>query len=164
MRIGPFGTQVYKSQKKGLSRSTARRFAASHSRHRSRSTGARRAAAGLLLACAALVATSAPVDAQTATTFVSNIGQPDHSLATIVVGTPRAQQFTTGSNISGYTLTEITVNIGFASSSAVPIFSIYTSVDVVSTATGAAPFAPGSKGRRPDRQRRNSGRAEFHAY
>ena len=99
---------------------TARRFAASHSRHRSRNTGARRAAAGLLLACAALVATSAPVDAQTPTTFVSNIGQPDHSLATIVVGTPRAQQFTTGSNISGYTLTEITVNIGFASSSAVP--------------------------------------------
>ncbi len=91
------------------------------------------------------MATSAPVDAQTPTTFVSNIGQPDHSLATIVVGTPRAQQFTTGSNISGYTLTEITVNIGFASSSAVPIFSIYTSVDVVSTATGAAPFAPGSK-------------------
>ncbi len=124
---------------------TARRFAASHSRHRSRNTGAARAAAGLLLACAALVATSAPVDAQTPTTFVSNIGQPDHSLATIVVGTPRAQQFTTGSNISGYTLTEITVNIGFASSSAVPIFSIYTSVDFVSTATGAPPFAPGSK-------------------
>ena len=101
-----------------------------------------RAAAGLLLACAALVATA---DAQTPTTFVSNIGQQDAGLATIVVGTPRAQQFTTGSNISGYTLTEITVNIGFASSSAVPIFSIYTSVDVVSTATGAAPAAPGSK-------------------
>ena len=124
---------------------TARRFAASQSRHRSRNTGARRAAAGLLLACAALVATSAPVDAQTPTTFISNIGQQDDDLATIVVGTPRAQQFTTGSNISGYTLTEITVNIGFASSSAVPIFSIYTSVDVVSTATGAAPAAPGSK-------------------
>ena len=117
----------------------------SQSRHRSRNTGARRAAAGLLLACAALVATSAPVDAQTPTTFISNIGQQDDDLATIVVGQPRAQQFTTGSNISGYTLTEITVNIGFASSSAVPIFSIYTSVDVVSTATGAAPAAPGSK-------------------
>ena len=91
------------------------------------------------------MATSAPVDAQTPTTFISNIGQQDDDLATIVVGQPRAQQFTTGSNISGYTLTEITVNIGFASSSAVPIFSIYTSVDVVSTATGAAPAAPGSK-------------------
>ena len=124
---------------------TARRFAASHSRHRSRNTGARRAAAGLLLACAALVATSAPVDAQTPTTFVSNIGQNDGNLASVNTGLPRAQQFTTGSNISGYTLTEITVNIGFASSSAVPIFSIYTSVDGVDTATGTTIDVPGSK-------------------
>ena len=92
---------------------------------------AARAAARLVLACAALVTTSAPADAQTTTTFVSNIEQNDGALATIFTARPRAQQFTTGSNTAGYTLTEITVDIGFASTTAVPIFRISTSVDDV---------------------------------
>ena len=82
-----------------------------------------------MLACAALVTTAA-ADAQTTTAFVSNIEQNDGALATIVTARPRAQQFTTGSNTAGYTLTEITVNIGFAST-AVPLFRISTSVDDV---------------------------------
>ena len=87
---------------------------------------AARAAAVLLAAVAALLALPLPAQAQT-TTFVSNLGQTDSSSnAFSAISTPRAQQFETGSNSGGYTLTEIVVNIRGARTG-IPAFALYTS-------------------------------------
>ena len=88
---------------------------------------ARPLAAVALLALAAALALPATAQAQTPTTFVSNLGQTDTSSNTISSPTsPRAQQFETGSNSGGYTLTEIVVNIRGARTGA-PAFALYTS-------------------------------------
>ena len=80
----------------------------------------------LLAAVAALLALPLPAQAQT-TTFVSNLGQTDSSSnAFSAISTPRAQQFETGSNSGGYTLTEIVVNIRGARTG-IPAFALYTS-------------------------------------
>ena len=88
---------------------------------------ARPLAAVALLALAAALALPATAQAQTPTTFVSNLGQTDTSSNTISSPTsPRAQQFETGSNSGGYTLTEIVVNIRGARTGT-PAFALYTS-------------------------------------
>ena len=65
-----------------------------------------RAAAGLLLACAALVAEPTPTLAQTKT-LVSNTGQGEDDSAP--ANSPRAQRFTTGSHTLGYILTSVDI-------------------------------------------------------
>ena len=68
-----------------------------------------------------------PLQAQAQTTFVSNLGQSNSSSDAIAESTaPHAQQFETGSNAGGYTLTEIVVNIR-AASTGTPAFALYTS-------------------------------------
>ena len=84
------------------------------------------AAAAALFALAAALAL--PATAQAQTTFVSNLGQTDTgSDAISSPSSPRAQQFETGSNPGGYTLTEIVVNIRNARTGT-PAFALYTNV------------------------------------
>ena len=65
--------------------------------------------------------------AQTTTTFVSNLGQTDATTNVVISPTvPRGQQFETGSNSGGYTLSEIVVNIRNARIGT-PAFALYTS-------------------------------------
>ena len=90
--------------------------------HRS---GVRGVAAAALLALTALMPLAA--QAQTPTTLVSNIGQTDHGSSTEATSDiSYAQQFETGSNSGGYTLTEIVVNIR-AGRTGSPAFALYTS-------------------------------------
>ena len=68
---------------------------------------ARALAAAALLALAGALALPATAEAQTATTLVSNVGHgTGHVLG---ASTEHSQQFTTGSNPSGYTLTAVDV-------------------------------------------------------
>ena len=87
------------------------------------------AMARYLLAMAA-TAMVTPAQAQTTTTFVSNIGQSDNSANTTIISiNPRAQQFETGDDSDdGYTLSEIVVNIR-SSRTGTPAFALYTSTD-----------------------------------
>ena len=83
-----------------------------------------RVVASFLLLAGLVVAM--PAQAQT-TTFVSNLGQTDaNTNASVTQNTPRAQQFETGSNSGGYTLTEIVVNIRDAQTGS-DSFALYTS-------------------------------------
>ena len=85
------------------------------------------AAALALLALFGTLALALPAQAQTTTTFVSNLGQADASFtAQVNANVVRAQQFETGSNSGGYTLSEIVVNIRGAGSGT-PAFALYTS-------------------------------------
>ena len=69
----------------------------------------------------------APAQAQTPGTLISNIGQADFSGSSATsTSRARAQQFETGSNPGGYTLTEIVVNIS-GDSTGTPAFALYTS-------------------------------------
>ena len=69
----------------------------------------------------------AEAEAPTTTTFVSNLGQTDVSANSTILGNVRrAQQFETGSNPGGYTLSEIVVNIRDARTGT-PAFALYTS-------------------------------------
>ena len=62
-----------------------------------------------------------------ATTFVSNIGQDDSTDVFNVNNVNRvAQRFTTGPNRTGYTLSEIVVNLRNGNASATPEFTLYT--------------------------------------
>ena len=93
------------------------------------------------LAVLAVLATVAPepAAAQTATTFISNTGQTDTGANTgASSSTPRAQQFTTGSNAGGYTLSAVVVNIR-AGSTDTPAFALHQST----TASGVE--VPGTK-------------------
>ncbi len=64
--------------------------------------------------------------ARVQTPFVSNLGQTDISRDTTTdPASPYAQQFETGSNSGGYTLTEIVVNIRDAQTG-IPAFALYT--------------------------------------
>ena len=93
------------------------------------------------LAVLAVLATVAPepAAAQTATTFISNTGQTDTGSNTVASSsTPRAQQFTTGSNAGGYTLSAVVVNIR-AGSTDTPAFALHQST----TASGVE--VPGTK-------------------
>ena len=86
------------------------------------------AAIAALLALFGALALPATAQAQTATTFVSNLGQTDFSGDSLTSpSSPRAQQFKTGSNPGGYTLTEIVVNIRDARTG-IPAFALYTSM------------------------------------
>ena len=65
--------------------------------------------------------------ARVQTTLVSNLGQTDVSSDTLTDSvSPNAQQFETGSNPGGYTLTEIVVNIRDARTGS-PAFALHTS-------------------------------------
>ena len=87
---------------------------------------ARTRAAIILSVLATVLVAALPARAQT-TTFVSNLEQTDTTLDTHLSATgPRAQQFETGSNSGGYTLTEIVVNIRDARTG-VDAFALYTS-------------------------------------
>ena len=93
------------------------------------------------LAVLAVLATVAPepAAAQTATTFISNTGQTDVGTNAVASSsTPRAQQFTTGSNAGGYTLSAVVVNIR-AGSTDTPAFALHQST----TASGVE--VPGTK-------------------
>ena len=97
---------------------------------------ARVLAAVALIALVGALALPGAAQAQTTTTFVSNLGQRD--VVTNSYTTPtstRAQQFETGSNSGGYTLTEIVVNIRNAQTGT-PAFALHTST---------AGDAPGTK-------------------
>ena len=86
------------------------------------------AAIAALLALFGALALPATAQAQTATTFVSNLGQTDFSGDSLTSpSSPRAQQFKTRSNPGGYTLTEIVVNIRDARTG-IPAFALYTSM------------------------------------
>ena len=89
--------------------------------------------AGLLLTVAALSASD--VQAQTATTFVSNLGSTGSGGSFVTVGAgadedarKRAQSFTTGTHSAGYVLTEVKINIFVLidADSVTPNVSIYT--------------------------------------
>ena len=85
--------------------------------------------AAFIAGLAALVL-AAPAQAQTATTFISNTGQVDlGSQATSSNDIPFAQQFTTGSNVGGYTLSAVVVNIKEISA-ATPAFALHQSTTV----------------------------------
>ena len=58
------------------------------------------------------------------TVFISNTGQPDGSVTTLS-SNYFAQQFQTGSNVGGYTLSEIVVSLATASSAFTPAFAIH---------------------------------------
>ena len=83
-------------------------------------------AAALALAALAALALGVPgeAQAQTVTTFISNTGQPDGSVTTLS-SNYFAQQFQTGSNAGGYTLSEIVVSLATASSTFTPAFAIH---------------------------------------
>ena len=78
-------------------------------------------AAALALAALAALALGVPgeAQAQTVTTFISNTGQPDGSVTTLS-SNYFSQQFQTGSNVGGYTLSEIVVSL--ATAKAPPVF------------------------------------------
>ena len=92
--------------------------------------------AALLVALGAAAA-GAPAIAQTVT-LVSNTGQTNSTSVITRSGKLVAQQFTTGNNGTSYTLSEIVVNIGEAST-ATPAFALYDTSD----ANGLA--VPGTK-------------------
>ena len=77
------------------------------------------------MALAGLTVLATPAQA---VTLVSNTGQTDYdwNFFTVTSTTPYAQQFTTGTNPDGYTLSEVVVNIR-AGGVATPTFSIHTS-------------------------------------
>ena len=94
-----------------------------------RAPGALRLAVVLLLALAGLTVLGGETQAQaqTATTFVSNLGQTgDVRHSSVTTGVSYAQQFTTGTHPLGYDLTEITIDIRESSSGA-PQIALYTS-------------------------------------
>ena len=65
----------------------------------------------LALALGAVLLWSTPAAAQTSTTLVSNTGQTDAGNRTMSLSnSARAQRFTTGSNVGGYTLTSVGVS------------------------------------------------------
>ena len=107
-------------------------LAASQSRHRSRSTGAARAAAGPLLALGALLAapllgSGSLAHAQT-TVLVSNIDQPAYFSGVVIATNSYGQGFTTGPASGGYTLSSVEVAVqslqgGTASDITVGIYS-----------------------------------------
>ena len=71
---------------------------------------------------------AAPAQAQTDTTFVSNINQTNQSSASFIsAGALRAQQFTTGDHSKGYVLSEAVVNIHSAATVGED-FGLYTSI------------------------------------
>ena len=71
---------------------------------------------------------AAPAQAQTDTTFVSNINQANRSSASFIsAGALRAQQFTTGDHSEGYVLSEAVVNIHSAATVGED-FGLYTSI------------------------------------
>ncbi len=85
------------------------------------------AAIAALLALSGALALPATAQAQSAGVLVSNIEQTDASFtAQVNANVVRAQQFMTGSNSGGYTLSEIVVNIR-AASAGTPAFALYTS-------------------------------------
>ena len=87
-----------------------------------------RLAAALLIVLSGLAALAEPAQAQTATTFVSNLGQTDGTDVGEVSGTaPAAQQFTTGTATYGYYLSQVVVDIAQGSSTATASFAIYSS-------------------------------------
>ena len=92
-----------------------------------RRAGFARLAGVALLALFGALALPATAQAQTTTTFVSNLGQTDALTdALIYPNVVRGQQFETGSNSGGYTLSEIVVNIRDARTGT-PAFALYTS-------------------------------------
>ena len=111
-------------------------------------------AAAFLVAFVALFVLPLQAQAQSTITFVSNIGQTAESSG-LIVGSlssfqfSRAQQFTTGDNADGYTLSELVVNISAsASSTDVPRVSIYSDASgspatSLYTLTNPASFANG---------------------
>ena len=93
-----------------------------------RAPGALRLAVALLIALAALTVLGGetPAHAQTATTFVSNLGKESSDLSAVVsTSFTYAQQFTTGTHPLGYDLTEVVIDV-VASSSGAPEFALYT--------------------------------------
>ena len=79
------------------------------------------------LALFGALALPATAQVQTTTTFVSNLEQTDDTGDAFISDTRvRGQQFETGSNSRGYTLTEIVVNIRDARTGT-PAFALYTS-------------------------------------
>ena len=68
-----------------------------------------------------------PAQAQAATTFVSNTGQPDTAAGYYNHEEYRAQQFTTGGHAAGYRLSAIAVDIG-RSCSIAPAFALHESI------------------------------------
>ena len=110
-----------------------------------------------LIALAGLAALASATPAQAQTTFVSNIGQADRTLAENLHSTSRlAQQFTTGSDERGYRLAEVVVVNIATGSPASPQFALYSSnssgepdtkiADLngsVGTTSGEVSFTPG---------------------
>ena len=110
-----------------------------------------------LIALAGLAALASATPAQAQTTFVSNIGQADRTLAENLSSTSRlAQQFTTGSDERGYRLAEVVVVNVTTGSPASPQFALYSSnssgepdtkiADLngsIGTASGEVSFTPG---------------------
>ena len=85
------------------------------------------AAIAALIALSGGLAVPTTAQAQSAGVLVSNIEQTDASFtAQVNANVVRAQQFMTGSNSGGYTLSEIVVNIR-AASAGTPAFALYTS-------------------------------------
>ncbi len=89
----------------------------------------------------------------TATALVSNINQPNYSLTGPIGTSPTsqlalAQEFTTGDNENGYTLSDVVFKVATVNSGAVPKVSIYTEDGdepdaVLYTLTNPATFSTG---------------------
>ena len=93
-----------------------------------RAPGALRLAVVLLIALAGLTVLGGETlaQAQTVTTFVSNLGQQsDANPSPVNAGYTLAQQFTTGTHPLGYDLTEVVFDVA-ADSSGTPEFALYT--------------------------------------
>ena len=88
-------------------------------------TRARMLAAVLPVAFGTLLALPLQTQAQTVTTFVSNLGNTDVSRSTFVGSAPWGQEFQTGTNADGYTLTEIVVQMRNGQVGS-PAFALYT--------------------------------------
>ena len=97
-------------------------------------TRARMLAAVLPVAFGTLLALPLQTQAQTDTTFVSNLGNTDVSRSTFVGNTPWGQEFQTGTNADGYTLTEIVVQMRFGHVGS-PAFALYTAKQATATTT-----------------------------
>ena len=69
---------------------------------------ARSAAAAFLVVFAGLLAMSTAAQAQTLTTFVSNTGLTEDPNSTSGFN---AQSFTTGTNVGGYTISEVSIRL-----------------------------------------------------
>ena len=86
--------------------------------------------AALLVAVAACLAL--PLQAQAQTTFVSNTGQSDSASTLVGVDGTRtrvkAQQFTTGDNEDGYTLSEVIAKLSSVGNNTLPRVSLYSNV------------------------------------